>query len=432
MTSRGDALRIQPGGALRGRVRIPGDKSISHRAIMLASLAEGTTRITNFLPGEDCLGTVRCFQSLGVPIEGEGTEWVVSGRGLRGLEEPAGVLDVGNSGTTLRLMLGLLAGSSGVFLATGDASILRRPMGRIVAPLRQMGAEIWGRAEATLAPLAVKGTKLRAIAYESPLASAQVKSAVLLAGLFAEGVTSVEEPARSRDHTEKLLLAMGAPLRVEGLRVSIEGNGRLHACDVSVPGDLSSAAFWLVAASVAPGSDLVLEGVGINPTRTGILEVLRGMGADITCLNERQSGHEPVADLRVRAAPLRGTVIAGDLIPRLVDEIPILSLAAACASGPTVIRDALELRVKESDRLAAIASELSKLGARIAERPDGLVIAGEASWRGAVTDSHGDHRIAMMLGLSSLVAPEPVTVTGVACTETSYPGFWSTLETLRV
>lgn len=427
----GDRRVLLPGGSLRGRLRIPGDKSVSHRAIMFGSIAEGTTRVTNFLPGEDCLGTIRCFQALGVPIDGDGTEWVVRGQGLHGLKEPIDVLDVGNSGTTLRLMLGLLAGMPGFAAVTGDASIRRRPMGRIVQPLRMMGAEIWGRKDGTLAPLAIKGGALKPMAYQSPVASAQVKSAVLLAGLYAEGTTSVTEPALSRDHTEKLLTAMGARLLQDGLTVSIAGGSTLAACDVEVPGDISSAAFWLVAGAIVPDSELVLEHVGVNPTRTGILDVLSRMGADITGEDEGEAAGEPVADLCVRSSELVGTTLKGDLIPRLVDEIPILALAACCASGQTIIRDAQELRVKESDRLSAIATELGKLGARIQELPDGLVIEGPTRWRGGEVQSKGDHRMAMTLAVASLLTPDPVTLDGVACTETSYPGFWSALERLR-
>ncbi|MBO9541587.1 3-phosphoshikimate 1-carboxyvinyltransferase [bacterium] len=424
-------MSVAPGGALRGTVRIPGDKSLSHRAVMLASLASGSSRITHFLPGEDCLGTIRCFRAMGVPIEGAGSEWIVHGQGLHGLKEPGEILDVGNSGTTVRLMLGLLAGIDGFATVTGDASIRKRPMGRIVAPLRQMGASIDGREDGTLAPLAVRGRKLSAIHYQSPVASAQIKSAVLLAGLRAEGTTSVTEPLLSRDHTELMLAAMGARIRRDGLTVSVEGGHELSPCDVEVPGDISSAAFWLVAASIAPGSDLLLENVGINPTRTGVLDVLERMGADITRLNAREIAGEQVADLRVRAAKLTGTSIQGEVIPRLVDEIPILALAAACATGTTLVRDAQELRVKESDRLSAIATELGKLGAKIQELPDGLIIEGGTRWHGERCESRGDHRIAMMLGLAALVTPQPVEIEGVRCTETSYPGFWETLTGLR-
>lgn len=426
-----DSLSIMPGGALRGRLRIPGDKSISHRAIMLGALGHGSTRISNFLMGEDCLATLRCFRAMGVRIAADGDGWLVHGTGFEGLQEPFDVLDVGNSGTTIRLMLGILASGSFFATVTGDESIRRRPMARIVQPLREMGAQICGRQQGKLAPLAVQGTRLQAIDYVSPVASAQIKSAVLLAGLNAKGVTSVTEPALSRDHTERMLAGRGAKIWREGLRVFVEGGHPLRNGDVQVPGDISSAAFWLVAASIAPGSDLLLEGVGINPTRTGILDVLERMGADIQRRNERDESGEPVADLHVRFASLKGTTIGGDEIPRLVDEIPILALAASCAEGSTVIRDAAELRVKESDRLKAIARELGKLGAKIQELPDGLVIEGEAVWCGGKVESLGDHRMAMTLGLAALLSSEPVTVVGTACTETSHPGFWEILADLR-
>ena len=426
-----DAIAVRPGGTLHGRIRIPGDKSVSHRAVMLGAIARGTTRVSNFLPGEDCLGTIRAMQALGVPIEGEGTDWVVTGQGLGGLVDPSDVLDVGNSGTTIRLLLGLLAGSRVFATLTGDASIRRRPMGRVVAPLREMGATILGRQGGTLAPLAVQGTPLTGIRYASPVASAQIKSAVLFAGLYAAGETSVTEPALSRDHSERMLGAMGARIRREGLTVTVEGGYELTAVDVAVPGDISSAAFWLVAAAITPGSELLLENVGVNPTRTGILDVLTAMGADVVRLDERTVAGEVVADLRVRGAALTGADIGGDLIPRLIDEIPILALAAACAEGETVIRDAAELRVKESDRLSAIARELGNLGARVVERPDGLVISGPTRWRGGPVESRGDHRMAMTLALSALVGPEPVVVHGISCVATSYPSFWSTLEAAR-
>lgn len=427
-----DFQRIEPGGPLRGRLRIPGDKSLSHRAIMLGALAEGPSRITNFLAGEDCLGTIRCYEALGIRIEGEGTHWTVHGAGLGGLKEPRDLLDVGNSGTTMRLMLGVLAGGlDGHACLSGDASIRRRPMGRVVEPLRRMGARIDGRDHGALAPLAVRGGGLRGIHHDSPVASAQVKSALLLAGLFVDGETSVTEPAKSRDHTERMLAAMGADLTVDGLRVVVRGGRTLSSFTFEVPGDLSSAAFWLVAGSVLPGSEIVLEGVGVNPTRTGILDALWRMGADIVVENPREVLGEPVADLRVRHAELAATTIEGAEIPRLVDEIPILSLAAACATGTTVIRDAQELRVKESDRLAAISRELGKLGVRVRELPDGLEITGPTIWRSADVESQDDHRMAMTLALASLLAPRPVRVGGTRATETSYPGFWEDLARLR-
>ncbi len=427
-----DTRLVEPGGPLRGRLRIPGDKSLSHRAIMLGALADGPSRVTNFLSGEDCLGTIRCYDALGIRIEGEGKAWTIHGAGLGGLREPGEVLDVGNSGTTMRLMLGVLAGGlHGHACLTGDASIRRRPMLRVVSPLRAMGARIDGRQDGALAPLSIRGGGLKPASYDSPVASAQVKSALLLAGLFLDGETSVSEPAKSRDHTERMLQAMGADLTVDGLRVAVRGGRTLSPFDFEVPGDISSAAFWLVAGSIVPGSELLLEGVGLNPTRTGVLDALRRMGADITEENARLALGEPVADLRVRHAELRGTTIAGDEIPRLVDEIPILSLAAACAVGRTEIRDAHELRVKESDRLSAIARELGKLGVTVREHADGLEIEGQTSWRAVDVESQDDHRMAMTLALAGLLAPRAIRVTGTRSTETSYPGFWDDLARLR-
>lgn len=430
-----DFRLVEPGGPLRGRLRIPGDKSLSHRAVMLGALAEGRSQVTNFLAGEDCLGTIRCYAQMGLrmePADATGTAWTIHGAGLHGLQEPGDVLDVGNSGTTMRLMLGVLAGGlDGHACLTGDASIRRRPMRRVVDPLRAMGARIDGRDGGGLAPLAIRGGGLRPLDYVSPVASAQVKSALLLAGLFLDGETRVLEPAKSRDHTERMLKAMGADLTVDGLAVSVRGGKALKPFAFEVPGDISSAAFWLVAASVVPGSDLLLEGVGLNPTRTGVLDALRRMGAEITEENPREALGEPVADLRVRFAELRATTIEGDEIPRLVDEIPILSLAAACATGRTLIRDAGELRVKESDRLAAIARELGKLGVQIIEHADGLEIEGGTRWRSADVESQDDHRMAMMLALASLLAPQATRVGGTRSTETSYPGFWEDLARLR-
>ncbi|MNR86873.1 3-phosphoshikimate 1-carboxyvinyltransferase 1 [compost metagenome] len=430
-----DSRVVEPGGPLRGRLCIPGDKSLSHRAVMLGALAEGTSRVRNFLSGEDCLGTIRCYSQLGVSITADDaseTAWTIHGGGLHGLKEPGDVLDVGNSGTTMRLMLGVLAGGIlGHACLTGDASIRRRPMLRVVDPLRAMGARIDGRQEGALAPLSIRGGSLRPLDYASPVASAQIKSALLLAGLFIDGETRVSEPARSRDHTERMLRAMGAELAVDGLSVAVRGGRSLKPFEFEVPGDISSAAFWLVAGSIVPGSEILLEGVGLNPTRTGVLDALRRMGADITEERPREALGEPVADLRVRYAELTATTIEGDEIPRLVDEIPILSLAAACATGRTLIRDAGELRVKESDRLAAIARELGKLGVVVKEHPDGLEIEGGTRWRSAEVESQDDHRMAMTLALASLQAPRPIRVGGTRSTETSYPGFWEDLARLR-
>ncbi|MGE5707404.1 MAG: 3-phosphoshikimate 1-carboxyvinyltransferase [Bacteroidota bacterium] len=421
--------RVQP-GPLRGTVELPGDKSISHRAAILNCLAEGEATITNFLDGQDCLGTVRCLAQLGADIEHVAPKTVrVRGKGLHSLHEPEGILDVGNSGTTIRLLLGVLAGLKGVTVLTGDESILRRPMGRVNVPLQLMGATILGRKGGTLAPLAIQGGSLSSLRYESPVASAQLKSAILLAGLFADGITEVIEPAKSRDHTERMLQAMGASLWMDGNLVAVEGKPRLRAMNVAVPGDISSAAFFLVGALLTPDSDLLIENVGVNPTRTGILDALRSMGGSIESLNPRMVCGEPVEDLRVRTSRLKGIPIGGELIPRLIDEVPILALAAAAAEGKTVIQDAQELRVKESDRIASTGRILRALGAKVEETPDGLVIEGPTSFREAVEPSGGDHRIAMTLAVAGSLAP--VGIEGTECTETSFPGFWETLRSLK-
>ena len=374
------------GLALTGRLKIPGDKSISHRALMLGAIATGETRIQGLLLGEDPRSTAACFQAMGATISDLEQEWVtVQGCGLGNLQEPDHVLDAGNSGTTLRLMLGLLAAHRDrFFTVTGDASLRSRPMGRVINPLTEMGATLWGRRHNTLAPLAIQGQVLKPIHYQSPMASAQVKSCVLLAGLLTEGDTTVTEPSRSRDHSERMLAAFGANLTVDldARSVTLHGPATLTGQTVVVPGDISSAAFWLVAAAITPGSDLVVENVGINPTRTGVLEALQAMEADITLENERMVTGEPVADLRVRHSQLKAATFSGDLIPRMIDEIPILAVAALHAQGTTVIKDAAELRVKESDRLAVMASQLTAMGAQITEHPDGLDIQGGATLTG--------------------------------------------------
>lgn len=422
------------GCPLVGRVRIPGDKSISHRALMLGALAEGETTIEGLLLGEDPRSTAACFRALGAEISELNTDRVtVRGIGIGNLQEPIGVLDAGNSGTTLRLMLGILASHPDRFFTiTGDDSLRSRPMGRVVKPLTLMGAQIWGRRDNTLAPLAVRGQALKPIHYQSPIASAQVKSCILLAGLMTEGQTTVSEPALSRDHSERMLRAFGAEVIVDPDTISatVVGPAKLHGQRVIVPGDISSAAFWLVAAAIVPGSDLTIENVGINPTRTGILDVLHQMGANITLENERDAAGEPVADLRVRYGPLNGCEISGALIPRLVDEIPILAVAATVAQGKTVIRDAEELRVKESDRLAVMAAALQKMGAQVTEQPDGLEITGPVQMRGADVDSHTDHRIAMSLAIAALVAQGTTTIDRAEAAAISYPDFVPTLERL--
>ena len=420
------------GLALRGRIRVPGDKSISHRALMLGAIAHGETRIQGLLLGEDPCSTAACFRAMGTEISDLTADWItVKGLGLGNLQEPLDVLNAGNSGTTLRLMLGILASHPNrFFTVTGDASLRSRPMSRVVKPLQEMGAQIWGRQGNSLAPLAVHGQQLKPIHYHSPIASAQVKSCVLLAGLMAEGATTVTEPALSRDHSERMLRAFGAHLTVEPETnsVTVHGPAQLQGQTVIVPGDISSAAFWMVAAAIVPDSDLVIENVGVNPTRTGILEALAQMEANITLENEREVAGEPVADVRVRYGPLKACTIAGDIIPRLIDEIPILAVAAAFADGTTIIRDAEELRVKESDRLAVMASQLTQMGARVTELPDGLEITGGIPLQGAEVDSYTDHRIAMSLAIAGLQASGQTTIHRAEAASISYPTFIPTLQ----
>jgi len=422
------------GVSLNGRLRVPGDKSISHRALMLGAIAQGETTIEGLLLGEDPRSTAACFSALGAEISELNTEQVrVRGIGLGQLQEPADVLNAGNSGTTLRLMLGLLASHPGrFFTVTGDSSLRSRPMSRVVKPLQQMGAQIWGRQNSSLAPLAIQGQQLQPIHYHSPIASAQVKSCILLAGLMTEGQTTVTEPALSRDHSERMLKAFGAELSIdpETNSVTITGPARLQGQSVIVPGDISSAAFWLVAAAIVPGSELCIENVGVNPTRTGILEALSMMGADIVLENQREVAGEPVADLRVRYGKLKACKIAGDVIPRLIDEIPILAVAAVFAEGTTVIRDAAELRVKESDRIAVMASELNRMGAKVTELPDGLEITGGSTLQGTDVRSQSDHRIAMSLAVAALNATGTTTIHGAEAAAISYPDFITTLQSV--
>jgi 3-phosphoshikimate 1-carboxyvinyltransferase len=419
---------------LRGSVRVPGDKSISHRALMLGALATGETEIRGLLLGEDPRSTAACFRAMGAKISELNTELVtVQGIGLGQLQEPEGVLDAGNSGTTLRLMLGILASHRDRFFAvTGDASLRSRPMGRVVQPLAQMGAKIWGRQGGKLAPLAIQGTQLQAINYQSPIASAQVKSCVMLAGLMCEGETVITEPHPSRDHSERMFRAFGADVVVdlEACRVVVNGPAQLQGQSVIVPGDISSAAFWLVAGAIVPDSDLTLENVGVNPTRTGILEVLQQMGADLSLHNQRIVAGEPVADLHIRHSALQGCTIDGEMIPRLIDEIPILAVAAAFAKGTTLIRDAAELRVKESDRLTAMATQLQKMGASVTEHADGLEIVGGQPLTGTDIESWGDHRIAMSFAIAALNATGTTTIHHAESAAISYPDFVPTLEAL--
>lgn len=417
--------------SLQGKISIPGDKSISHRALMLGAIASGETIIEGLLLGEDPRSTAQCFEAMGAKISELNSEKViVTGIGEKGLQEPLTILDAGNSGTTMRLMLGLLASQPDVFFSvTGDDSLRSRPMGRVIKPLQQMGAIIYGRNKHQNAPLAVIGQNLKPIHYQSPVASAQVKSCILLAGLMTEGKTTVTEPALSRDHSERMLRAFGATLEIDSHShsVTIEGRTRLQGQTVIVPGDISSAAFWLVAGAITPNSDLTIVNVGINPTRTGILDALMMMGADITLENERETAGEPVADLRVKSSKLKACIIEGAIIPRLIDEIPILAVAACFAQGMTIIKDAEELRVKESDRLAVMATELNKMGAKITELPDGLEIIGGVTLKGSEMDSYTDHRIAMSLAIAGLNAEGKTTINRAQAASISYPTFVDTL-----
>ena len=416
-------FHVRPGGALRGRLRVPGDKSISHRSIMLGALADGVTEVTGFLEGEDSLATLRAFRQMGVRIDGpSGGRVTIHGVGMRGLRPPAVPLDLGNSGTSMRLMAGLLAGQGFDCTLVGDASLSKRPMRRVTEPLARMGARIESTERGT-APLHIRPVPgLTAIRYDMPVSSAQVKSSLLLAGLYAEGETCVTEPAPTRDHTERMLAGFGYPVRRDGNRACVQGGGRLTACAIDVPADISSAAFFLVGASIAPGSDLVLEHVGLNPTRTGVLAILREMGADITVLNERHVGGEPVGDLRVRAAPLRGIRIPEDQVPLAIDEFPALFVAAACAEGETVLTGAEELRVKESDRIQVMADGLAALGVGARPTPDGIRIQGGPIGGGRIA-SHGDHRIAMSFAVAALRAGGAIAIDDCANVDTSFPGF---------
>ncbi|MEK7293475.1 MAG: 3-phosphoshikimate 1-carboxyvinyltransferase [Nitrospirota bacterium] len=428
------SLTTTPAGPLKGTIAVPGDKSITHRAIILSALAEGDSAISAYCRGEDCLNTMRAFQAMGIQIEERPEQLRVRGKGFWGLTEPAQPLDCGNSGTGIRLLAGVLAGQDFFTILTGDDSIRRRPMGRVVKPLREMGATIAGRKGGELAPLAITGSRLRGLTYTSPVASAQVKSSLLLAGLYAEGMTCVSEPRRSRDHTERLFRYFGIPIQEDGSTVSIQGRPSVGWAGkpVVVPGDLSAAAFFIVGASLVPGSDVTVTSVGVNPTRTGVLEILTEMGANIQILNRRDEAGEPVADLRVRAASLHGIRIGAERIPQTIDEFPILCVAAVLAEGETTIAGAGELRVKESDRIATMTTELRKMGAAIEETKDGLIIQGLGAaktkrLRGATCTSYGDHRVAMSMAIAGLMAEGETRIQDTDCIETSFPGFESKL-----
>ncbi|WP_373124687.1 3-phosphoshikimate 1-carboxyvinyltransferase [Blautia producta] len=420
-------MKFKKINALRGEVTIPGDKSISHRAVMLGAISEGTTRITNFLRGADCLSTIACFRKMGIDIEESPDQILVHGKGLHGLQAPADILDAGNSGTTTRLISGILAGQSFESTLTGDASIQKRPMKRIITPLTMMGADVESLSGDGCAPLRIRGSHLKGIDYHSPVASAQVKSCILLAGLYTDSVTSVTEPYVSRDHSERMLSSFGAALKTDGCTVSIQPEPRLMGQEVAVPGDISSAAYFIAAALLVPGSELLIKNVGINPTRDGILRICRRMGADITILNRREHGREPVADLLVKHSPLKGTVIEGAVIPTLIDELPILAVMAAFAEGSTVIRDAQELKVKESNRLDILVHHLSAMGADITGTEDGMVIYGGRPLHGAVLESHLDHRIAMSFAVAGIAAQGETEILQADCVDISYPGFYRDL-----
>ena len=422
---------IKTSQSLSGTVIVPADKSITHRAIMLAALADGTSVIRNYLPSQDCMSTLEAFIRMGVSVRRSPDEIIMDGAGISGLRQPGGAIDAGNSGTTVRLLSGIIAGQDISVTVTGDESLSRRPMKRIIEPLRRMGVKITARDDNYL-PLEIRGNaRLVPIQYDLPMASAQVKSCILLAGMQAGGITSVTEPVRSRDHTERMLRARGVNISVEGCRVSVAGPAHLSAREMTVPADISSAAFFLVAGLLVPSSRLSLPAVGVNPTRDGILEVLRAMKGQISAGETFDVSGEPAADIEVRSSALAPFTIGESLIPRLVDEIPVLVLAATQAEGVSVISGAGELRVKESDRLSVITTELNRMGARIEEKPDGLVICGPTRLSGARCSSYGDHRIAMTLAVAGLIAEGETTIENVDCVETSFPHFMDKLAAIR-
>ncbi|EON72899.1 3-phosphoshikimate 1-carboxyvinyltransferase [Lysinibacillus sphaericus] len=417
--------------SLKGTLTIPGDKSVSHRSIMFGSIATGKTTVDGFLLGEDCLSTIDCFRKLGVKIDVEGTNVAIDSPGIDGWQEPTEVLYTGNSGTTTRLMLGILAGSNVHTVMTGDASIGKRPMRRVIDPLRQMSAHITGRADGQYTPLAIQGTPLQAIDYKMPVASAQVKSAVLLAGLRAVGTTIVRETEVSRDHTERMLRQFGAQVDEDNGIISLKGGQTLTGTHVAVPGDISSAAFFLVAGATCKDSRIVLENVGINPTRDGIIEVLQNMGASMAVIPHKDGQSEPTATITIETSKLIGTTIEGDIIPRLIDEIPILALLATQAQGKTIIKDAEELKVKETDRITAVVDELKKLGATIEATEDGMIIEGPTPLQGASLKTYGDHRIGMMGAVAALISDGVVTLDDAQCIAVSYPAFFEHVEAVK-
>ncbi len=414
---------------LKGRIKIPGDKSISHRAVMFGSIAKGDTKITGFLTGDDCMSTIACFKKLGIDIDVNKDTVVVHGKGLRGLSAPKEALDVGNSGTTIRLISGILAAQPFDCVLNGDASIRKRPMKRIIDPLLQMGADIESENEG-YAPLTVHGRKLKAIEYTMPVASAQVKSSILLASLFAEGTTVINEPVASRNHTEIMLNYFGADIKNNNGVITSSPVEELYGEDIDVPGDISSAAFFMAAGLIVPDSHIIIENVGINPTRTGIIDAFKAMGGYVEIINERSSGGEPVADIEVKTSRLRAITLEGDIIPRMIDEIPVFAVAALCAEGTTVVKDAEELKVKESNRIATMSEELGKLGVVIKETDDGMIIEGGQKIRAGRVYSHLDHRVAMSCAVAALTADGATTITDADCVAISFPDFYEKLESL--
>ncbi|MGM9966964.1 MULTISPECIES: 3-phosphoshikimate 1-carboxyvinyltransferase [unclassified Rummeliibacillus] len=415
---------------LKGNIKVPGDKSISHRAIMFGSIAEGKTTVSGFLLGDDCLSTIECFRKLGVNIELDGTDVEINSRGIINWEEPTDILYTGNSGTTTRLMLGLLSGSNIHSILNGDASIAKRPMKRVITPLREMGAQITGRMDGQYTPLAIKGSPLHAIEYTMPVASAQVKSAILLAGIQAKGTTIIHEKDISRDHTERMLRQFGADVSVEEGTIFFKGGQTLQATHVEVPGDISSAAFFLVAGAMAENSEIILRNVGFNPSRTGIIDVLAAMGANMEIIVDDEDAAEPIATITIRTSDLVGVTIDGNIIPRLIDEIPIIALLATKAKGTTIIRDAAELKVKETDRITAVVTELKKLGADIEATEDGMIIHGSKELHGGSLKTYGDHRIGMMGAIASLLIDDEVTLDDADCIAVSYPTFFDDINKL--
>lgn len=420
---------IKPISSINTTITVPGDKSISHRAVMFGSLAKGDTEITGFLTGDDCMSTISCFKKLGVDIDIDGEHIIVHGKGLHGLCAPSEMLDVGNSGTTIRLISGILAAQPFDTTLNGDASIQKRPMKRVINPLTEMGAHIESTNDG-YAPLTIHGRKLHAIEYTMPVASAQVKSSILLASLFAEGETVINEPVASRDHTEIMLNYFGADITNTNGKIVSKPVKELYGKPVQVPGDISSAAFFMVAGLIVPDSHIIIKNVGINPTRTGIIDALKAMGGDINILNERSAGGEAVADIEVKTSKLKATTLSGEIIPRMIDEIPVFTIAALHAEGTTTVKDAQELKVKESNRIATMAQELKKMGVDITETDDGMIIPGEQVLKGAVTESHLDHRVAMSIAIAALTAEGDTTINNADCVAISFPDFYEILDSL--